>query len=289
MQARATPQMYFSVEVVRKLFHRQTIKTLSGEKERESDIWNFLWLEVVSGSLSWKMGRPAQPQPKRQPSQGRQFLLLNTKRPENRGSRQIFCPTQPVRAKYFRHVSELWTWSILLMHHWRPCLKLRSAILIVLSTVVAKDANHWFQSYSPCARCEKWRCWGAVVAKPLYTNGGRGRRGRLRAQSANLWLSEKSWESSLCCRTFCMCLSHFERCIWISWMLFRGDMGRNTKKWIAIVTPDFLQSGAYHENKTLAQKSEILARWANYQASVFSWLICSCTLARSNVSAVFVG
>ena len=35
---------------------------------------------------------------------------------------------------------------ILLMHHWRPCLKLRSAILIVLSTVVAKDANHRFQS-----------------------------------------------------------------------------------------------------------------------------------------------
>ena len=32
------------------------------------------------------------------------------------------------------------------MHHWRPCLKLRSAILIVLSTVVAKDANHRFQS-----------------------------------------------------------------------------------------------------------------------------------------------
>ena len=27
------------------------------------------------------------------------------------------------------------------MHHWRPCLKLRSAILIVLSTVVAKDAK----------------------------------------------------------------------------------------------------------------------------------------------------
>ena len=70
-----------------------------------------------------------------------------------------------------------------------------------------------------------------------------------------------------------MCLSHFERCIWISWMLFRGEMGRNTKKWIAIETPDFLQSGAYHENKTLTQKSEILARWANYQASVFSWLI----------------
>ena len=36
--------------------------------------------------------------------------------------------------------------SILLMHHWRPCLKPRSAILIVLSTVVAKDANHRFQS-----------------------------------------------------------------------------------------------------------------------------------------------
>ena len=36
--------------------------------------------------------------------------------------------------------------SILLMHHWRPCLKLRSAILIVLSTVAAKDANHRFQS-----------------------------------------------------------------------------------------------------------------------------------------------
>ena len=36
---------------------------------------------------------------------------------------------------------------ILLMHQWvRPCLKLRSAILIVLSTVVAKDANHRFQS-----------------------------------------------------------------------------------------------------------------------------------------------
>ena len=32
------------------------------------------------------------------------------------------------------------------MHHCRPCLKLRSAILIVLSTVVAKDANHRFQS-----------------------------------------------------------------------------------------------------------------------------------------------
>ena len=32
------------------------------------------------------------------------------------------------------------------MHNWRPCLKLRSAILIVLSTVVAKDANHRFQS-----------------------------------------------------------------------------------------------------------------------------------------------
>ena len=36
--------------------------------------------------------------------------------------------------------------AILLMHHWRPCLKLRSAILIVLSTVVAKDANHRFQA-----------------------------------------------------------------------------------------------------------------------------------------------
>ena len=36
--------------------------------------------------------------------------------------------------------------TILLMHHWRPCLKLRSAILIVLSTVVAKDANHqWWK------------------------------------------------------------------------------------------------------------------------------------------------
>ena len=35
-----------------------------------------------------------------------------TKRPENRGSRQIFCPTQTVRAKFFRHVSELWTWSM---------------------------------------------------------------------------------------------------------------------------------------------------------------------------------
>ena len=58
------------------------------------------------------MARPAQLQPKRQPSQGRQLLLLNTKRPENRGSRQIFCPTQPVRAKFFRHVSELWTWSM---------------------------------------------------------------------------------------------------------------------------------------------------------------------------------
>ena len=30
------------------------------------------------------------------------------------------------------------------MHHWRPCLKLHSAILIVLSTMVAKDANHRF-------------------------------------------------------------------------------------------------------------------------------------------------
>ena len=62
--------------------------------------------------LSWKMGRPALLQPKRQPSQGRQLMLLNRKRPENRGSRQIFCPTPPVRAKFFRHVSELWTCSI---------------------------------------------------------------------------------------------------------------------------------------------------------------------------------
>ena len=59
------------------------------------------------------MGRPARLQPKRQPSQGPQLLLLNTKRPENRGSRQIFCRTQPVRAKFFRHVSELWTWSMI--------------------------------------------------------------------------------------------------------------------------------------------------------------------------------
>ena len=63
---------------------------------------------------------------------------------------------------------------------------------------------------SPCARCKKWRCWGAVVAKPLYTNGGRGRRRRLSAQPAELWLSEKSWKSSQCWRTFCMCLSHLE-------------------------------------------------------------------------------
>ena len=35
---------------------------------------------------------------------------------------------------------------ILLVHHWRPCLKLRSVILIVLSTVVAKDTNRRFQS-----------------------------------------------------------------------------------------------------------------------------------------------
>ena len=37
-------------------------------------------------------------------------------------------------------------------------------------------------------------------------------------------------------------------------MLFREDMGRNTRKWTAIETHDFLQSGAYHENKTLTQK-----------------------------------
>ena len=48
--------------------------------------------------------------------------------------------------KYFVH--------ILLMHHWRPCLKLWSAILIVLSTVVAKDANHRFQSYGHGGRKE---------------------------------------------------------------------------------------------------------------------------------------
>ena len=36
MKARATPRMYFCVEVVRKLFHyRQTVKTLSGEKNEK--------------------------------------------------------------------------------------------------------------------------------------------------------------------------------------------------------------------------------------------------------------
>ena len=54
-----------------------------------------------------------------------------------------------------------------------------------------------------------------------------------------------------------------------SWMLFREDMGRNTRKWTAMETHDFLQSVAYHENKTLTQESEILGRWANYQARVF--------------------
>ena len=64
--------------------------------------------------------------------------------------------------------------------------------------------------------------------------------------------------------------------------------GRNTRWWTAIETHDFLQTGAYHENKTLTQKSEILRRRANYQARVFSWSICSCTLARWNVPKDFV-
>ena len=66
-----------------------------------------------------------------------------------------------------------------------------------------------------------------------------------------------------------MYLSHFEQRILISRRLFCKDMGRNTEEWIAIVTTAFLQSGAYHKNKTLAQKSEILGRWDNYQASFF--------------------
>ena len=75
------------------------------------------WRRVLA-ILSWKMRRSAQLQSKRQPSQGRPLLLLNTKRPENRGSRQIFCPTQPVHAQIFRHVRELWTWSMRCALRW---------------------------------------------------------------------------------------------------------------------------------------------------------------------------
>ena len=122
MQARATlaPQMYFCVEVVRKLFtdkpSKHSVRRKNWKKKKKIERKRCLKLPRVRGgfwqSSAEKMGRPAQLQPKRQPSEGRQLLLLNTKRPENRGSRQIFCPTQPVRAKFFRHVSELWTWSM---------------------------------------------------------------------------------------------------------------------------------------------------------------------------------
>ena len=119
MQARATSRMYFWVEVVRKLFTDKPLKHYvrrkiekKKKKERENVVWNFPVLEEGYGNLQLKNGKASATQPKRQPSQGRQLLLLNTKRPENRGSRQIFCPTQPLRAKFFRHVSELWTWSM---------------------------------------------------------------------------------------------------------------------------------------------------------------------------------
>ena len=122
MQARATPRIYFCVEVVRKPFadkpiklkhsvRRKNWKKKREKREKAISETSQGWRRVLA-ILSWKMGRSAQLQPKRQPSQGRQLLLLNTKRPENRGSRQIFCPTQPVRAQIFRHVRELWTWSI---------------------------------------------------------------------------------------------------------------------------------------------------------------------------------
>ena len=39
-------------------------------------------------------------------------------------------------------------WTIDLMHHWQPCFRTASAILIVLSTVVAKDAISSFHVQS---------------------------------------------------------------------------------------------------------------------------------------------
>ena len=72
-------------------------------------------------------------------------------------------------------------------------------------------------------------------------------------------------------------------------MLFREDMGRNTRKWTAIEIADLMQSSAYRDNKTLTQKSEILGRWANYQASFFFRSICSSAFASLNVAGVFVG
>ena len=64
----------------------------------------------------------------------------------------------------FSALSKRLAWSILLMHHWRPCLKLRSAILIVLSTVVAKDANHqWWKKRDRIGgnweAFPRWKLW----------------------------------------------------------------------------------------------------------------------------------
>ena len=107
-----------------KKLYRQTDKTLCPEKklkkkkkkERESDVWNFPGLEEGSGNPQLKNGKVSATTAKttaftRTPTLKILILLLNTKRPENRGSRQIFCPTQPVRAQIFRHVrnrSQIW-------------------------------------------------------------------------------------------------------------------------------------------------------------------------------------
>ena len=91
--------MHFCVEVVRKLFtDKPEKKWKKKKKERESDVWIFPGLEEGSGNPQLKMGRLAQLQPKRKPSQGRQLLLLNTREsrfapnllPYTARSREIF-------------------------------------------------------------------------------------------------------------------------------------------------------------------------------------------------------
>ena len=104
--------MYFFVEENPLQANREN--TLSGEKlkikkekrERKRGL-KLPRSEEGSGNPQLKNWKASATTAEKQPSQGHQLLLPNTKRPENRGSRQIFCPTQPVRAKFFRHVSEL--------------------------------------------------------------------------------------------------------------------------------------------------------------------------------------
>ena len=103
-----------------KTLYRQTVKTLCPEKKlkkkEKKERKRCLKLHGVRGgfwqSSSEKWESQRNYSLKDSLHKDANSCFLNTKRPENRGSRQIFCPTQPVRAKFFRHVSELWTWSM---------------------------------------------------------------------------------------------------------------------------------------------------------------------------------